>query len=165
MLKLIRQLLGDRNCPDAIVLWAAIITAFHLFARSAEHLAKLSGGKFDLESVCLLAGLVFYFAGNVISFAEALNPDSSLHASQVQVTFGKTKNGGGEVRTLNALDYPLCPVHALALMVTVVLVKKVVPDERGRVPLFGWGTGSTQASDGATYRDDIVQTMLKQVAT
>jgi len=163
MLKLIRQLLGERNCPDAIVLWAAIITAFHLFARSAEYLAKLSGGKFDLESVFLLASLVFYFAGNIISFAEALNADGSLHANQAQVTFGKTKNGGGEVRTLNALDHPLCPVHALALMVTVVPVKRVAPDEKGRVPLFGWGTGSTQASDGATYRD--VQMILKQVAT
>ena len=90
-------------------------------------------GKFDLESVFLLASLVFYFAGNTISFAEALNSDGSLHANQAQVTFGKTKNGGGEVRTLNALDHLLCPVHALALMVTVVPVKRVAPDEKGRV--------------------------------
>ena len=49
-------------------------------------MAKLSGGKFDLESVFLLASLVFYFAGNIISFAEALNADGSLHANQAQVT-------------------------------------------------------------------------------
>ena len=163
MLKLIQQLLESQPCADNIVIWASLIVAFHLFCRSCEYLAKLSAGRFDLEAVFLLAALVFYCQGIKIPFSSVLNRDGTLRADQAELTFGKTKTGGGEVRTLSALHHPLCPVMALAKMVTVVPHKRSQPDHKGRTALFAWGAQSTRSSEGVTYHD--MQMLLKQAAT
>ena len=162
MLTFLHELLDTQPSSDHVVTWASLITAFHLFCRSCEYLAKLAGGRFDLEAVFLLSTLIFYAEGQMIAFAEVFNSNGTLKADRAQLTFGKTKTGGGEVRTLCALNHPLCAVLALATMVTVVPEKRVLPDHEGRTALFAWGTDSTRNSDGVTYQD--MQMLLKQAA-
>ena len=50
MLKVIRGML-DLNTLDGKLTWAAVCTGFHFMMRSAEYLAKESGGRFDLDRV------------------------------------------------------------------------------------------------------------------
>ncbi len=47
------------------MMWAAhaVLTAFHFMMRSAEYLAKLTLGRFDMEKVLRLCDVRFYLKG------------------------------------------------------------------------------------------------------
>ena len=150
MLLMVHELLSKSSQAwgdDEVVLWAAIITAFHLFARSCEYCAK--GGTFDLDRVFRRFSVAFYKDGKRIysNFAEA---------DQVRVTFGKTKAGGGETRVLHALNHVLCPVRALAQMY------QRIPTIKAEAALFSWAPTSLRKGPGVSYED--VSLLLKQAA-
>ena len=147
MLMYIRAVLAEDWSEDDVVLWAAVITAFHLFARSVEYCAK---GTFDMDKVLRRASVAF-FKGNVQIYTD-------LHTADfVRVTFPpKTKAGGNETRVLWAMHHELCPVQALATMF------QRVPSIKSDAPLFSWSPKSKKRSVGVTYTD--VSVLLKKAA-
>ena len=72
---------------DDAVFWAGITLAFHFMARSAEWTAKGANGSFLLDKVVLIRNVTFFKDGR-----------PTPNADEVRVVFGKTKQGGGELR-------------------------------------------------------------------
>ena len=149
MLKMLRSMV-DLDDPDQATLWAAIITAFHLMARSAEYCAKLKGGQFDMDKVFKRASVQFLRNGRQLL-------GGFQWADSVRFTFAKTKAGGGEKRTVWAMDHELCPVRALVNMF------RLNPTVDPQDPLFCWSPSSNKTSRGVTYAD--LMLVLKQSAT
>ena len=130
-----------------MVMWAAVISAFHLFLRSCEYCAK--GEDFDMDRVFKRCSVAFYKDGKRIY-------SNFMEADQVRVTFAKTKAGGGETRVLHALNHVLCPVRALAVMF------ERIPSVSKDAALYSWAPTSLRKSPGVTYAD--VAMLLKQAA-
>ena len=126
---------------DALVEWAAVLTAWHFMMRSSEYCAKLAEGRFEMDYVVRMCDVVFLKRGKVIT--------EDLHtADEVQITFGKQKaSAGGEVRshTASLVARDLCVVRVLAALVT----KK--GGQFSKSPLFAWCKGSTRFGEGVTY--------------
>ena len=128
---------------DDLVKYAAALVAFHFMLRSAEHCARLTGGRFDLDRVMRLCDIKFFLKGEEIF-------ENLQWADEVEVTLGKRKcSDGGERRRHSASSTcsELCVVRILALLVT----------RKGRsarhLSLFTWLRGSTHPGDGLRYHD------------
>ena len=82
---------------------------------------------------------------------------SNFHlADNVRFVFAKTKNGGGETRTVWIMNHDLCPIKALISMF------QKNPTVAGSDALFSWPSSTTRLSKGVTYSDILL--LLKQAA-
>ena len=148
LLLAMRSLL-DLTDPDDYIIWCALLFALHFMCRSAEYCAKGTGGAFHLDEVVLMSNISFYRDGVRLL--------SDLHrADEVRATFGATKRGGGETRSVWRAGGPLCLVTALADML------EFDPRRGSDIPLFSWFANSTRAGDGVRYYD--IMKIIKQAA-
>ena len=139
MLKTIKGML-DLSVLEGKLTWAAVCTGFHFMMRSAEYLAKESGGRFDLDRVLRVQDVTFYIKGKRTS--------NLLAADEVRVVFGKQKaSRGGETRCMFKCDSDLCVVRALAQFLTH---SRHVDRNK---PLFAWPKGVARPGCGLRYCD------------
>ena len=139
----------DLTDPDDCVVWCSLLFAFHFMCRSAEYCAKGTGGSFFLDEVVLMSNVSFFRDGVRL-------PSDFHHADEVRATFGATKRGGGETRSVWRAYGPLCLVSALADLL------EFEPRRRSDIPLFSWFAGSTRTGAGVRYYD--IMKIIKQAA-
>ena len=142
LLRTTEQMLNYEEDNDHLVMWAAVLTAFHFMMRSSEYLAKLTGGRFDMDKV-LRRGDVRFFAGGKQIYR------AFERADEVRIVFGRSKTTeGGEVRPqFRAPGHKLCVVEALAKLCNGLDMSK------REEPLFAWRADSRRAGEGARYCD------------
>ena len=141
MLRVIRDML-DLTTLEGKLTWAAVCAGFHFMMRSAEYLATLTGGRFDLDRVLRV--------GDVTFFRNGRRTTDLLRADEVRLVlnFGKQKaSRGGETRSIFACESDLCVVRALAhLLMHVSCVDK-------HKPLFAWPSTVNRPGCGLRYCD------------
>lgn len=148
MLRCIKDTL-DCSTVEGAVMWAAVATGFHFMLRSAEYLAKESGGRFDLDRVLRVMDVTFYLSG--------VRTTAYREADEVRLVFGKQKmSGGGEVRCMRSCDSDLCVVKALAaLFLCIDATDK-------KQALFAWPRDVCRPGSGVRYCDMLA--LLKHAA-
>ena len=142
MLKMIDTMLDWADSDDDLVMWVAVLTAFHFMMRSAEYLAKLVAGRFDMSRVLRRGDVRFFINGQRIT-------TRLWRATEVQIVFGRSKTTeGGEVRSHTAVPgSKFCVVAALAMLCDRLDMS--AKEE----PLFKWLSGSRRKGEGARYPD------------